>query len=73
MERSRMVNASAPKINIKGLLQKKEESQIELSNRLAILGNEIEDVEESAVQLGNTTQQCVESEGKVESCRESEE
>ncbi|XP_046856000.1 craniofacial development protein 2-like [Xenia sp. Carnegie-2017] len=36
MERSRMVKASAPKINIEGLLQKREEFQIELSNRLEL-------------------------------------
>lgn len=66
MERSRMVKASAPKINIEGLLQKREEFQIELSNRFEILGNEIDDVEESAAQLSDTIQRCAEKvAGKV--------
>ena len=71
MERSRMRRSSAPKTNIEALLQRSEEFHIELRNRFSILGNDIEDTNESAKQLSNTIYECSEKVvGKVKNRKE---
>ena len=66
MERSRMMRSPVPKINIEALPQRLEEFQTKLRNRFAILGNDIEDTEESAKQLSNAIHECPEKvAGKV--------
>ena len=71
MERSRMMRLSAPKINFEAVLHRSGEFQIELRNPVAILGNDIEDTDESAKQLSITIHECSEKvAGKVKSRKE---
>ena len=58
LERSRMIRSGKPKINIGGLLLKKEEFQLRLQNRFEVLNNEGEDdVEEMVDRITNTIQE----------------